>query len=206
MIGAVYAWSTFSRAILDEPSAFDLSTVQATIPFEVAIGMIFVGTFLGGRLQDRRGPRPVALAGVTIYSVGIILASLAIGLKDWTKMTDELLAQIDDPAEAQEIRLKMDRIGRLVSSEWAKKSDARRIYLRQVSIWGNALLESLDRDQALELVTQVDRDVDDLLAHKIKPAIITAERYFAADEEDPSGGGLRIQPCCRRYRHRCRPW
>lgn len=77
VIGAVYAWSTFSRAILAEPSEFDLSTVQATIPFEVAIGMIFVGTFLGGRLQDRRGPRPVALAGVTIYSVGIILASFA---------------------------------------------------------------------------------------------------------------------------------
>jgi MFS transporter, OFA family, oxalate/formate antiporter len=77
VIGAVYAWSTFSRAILAEPSEFDLSTVQATIPFEVAIGMIFVGTFTGGRLQDRRGPRPVALAGVTIYSVGIILASFA---------------------------------------------------------------------------------------------------------------------------------
>lgn len=76
-IGAVYAWSTFSKAIQAEPSALELSKVQATIPFEVAIGMIFVGTFLGGRLQDRRGPRPVALAGVAIYSVGIMLASLA---------------------------------------------------------------------------------------------------------------------------------
>ncbi|QFG69876.1 OFA family MFS transporter [Ornithinimicrobium pratense] len=81
-IGAVYAWSTFSRAILAEPSAFSLSTVQATLPFTVAIGMIFVGTFLGGRLQDQRGPRPVALIGVTIYSLGIILASLARGDSD----------------------------------------------------------------------------------------------------------------------------
>ena len=55
VIGAVYAWSTFSKAILAEPSAFELSTVQATIPFEVAIGMIFVGTFVGGRVQDARG-------------------------------------------------------------------------------------------------------------------------------------------------------
>ncbi len=76
-IGAVYAWSTFSKAIRAEESVFELSTVQATIPFEVAIGMIFVGTFLGGRFQDRRGPRPVALVGVTIYSIGIILASFA---------------------------------------------------------------------------------------------------------------------------------
>lgn len=76
-IGAVYAWSTFAKALQDEGSAFGLSKVQAAIPFEVAIGMIFVGTFLGGRLQDRRGPRPVALAGVTVYSLGIMLASLA---------------------------------------------------------------------------------------------------------------------------------
>lgn len=76
-IGAVYAWSTFSRAILADASAFTLSTVEATLPFTVAIGMIFVGTYIGGRLQDQRGPRPVALLGVTIYSLGIILASFA---------------------------------------------------------------------------------------------------------------------------------
>lgn len=105
--------------------------------------------------------------------------------RGWTKMTDELLEQIDDPVEAKEIRQKVDRIGLLVSSEWAKKSDTRTIYLRHVSIWGNALLESLDRDQALELVTRVNQDVDDLLAHKIKPGVITAERYFPADEDDP---------------------
>lgn len=105
--------------------------------------------------------------------------------RGWTKMSNELLEHIDDPEEAREIRTKIDRIGRLVSAEWAKKSDTRTIYLRHVSIWGNALLESLDRDQALELVTRVNQDVDDLLTHKIKPAVITAERYFPADEEDP---------------------
>ena len=81
-IGAVYAWSTFSKAIQADPSALELSKVQATIPFEVAIGMIFVGTFLGGRIQDRRGPRVVALVGVTVYSVGIMLASLARDASD----------------------------------------------------------------------------------------------------------------------------
>ncbi len=76
-IGAVYAWSTFSKALQSPDSAFELSKVQAAIPFEVAIGMIFVGTFLGGRIQDKRGPRLVALVGVVIYSLGIILASFA---------------------------------------------------------------------------------------------------------------------------------
>lgn len=81
-IGAVYAWSTFSKAIQADSSAIELSKVQATIPFEVAIGMLFLGTFLGGRIQDKRGPRIVALTGVVIYSIGIILASFTRDASD----------------------------------------------------------------------------------------------------------------------------
>jgi MFS transporter, OFA family, oxalate/formate antiporter len=68
-IGAVYAWSVFSKA-LKEASAWELSSVQAALPFEVAIGMIFIGAYTGGRIQDRRGPRTVALAGGVIYGIG----------------------------------------------------------------------------------------------------------------------------------------
>jgi OFA family oxalate/formate antiporter-like MFS transporter len=75
-IGAVYAWSVFSKA-LTTASAFHLSKVQAALPFEVTIGMIFVGTYVGGRIQDRRGPRMVALVGGVVYAIGIILASFA---------------------------------------------------------------------------------------------------------------------------------
>ena len=105
--------------------------------------------------------------------------------RGWIKMTNELIEQVEDPSQVDEIRQKVDRIGRLVSGEWAKKSDTRTIYLRHVSIWGNALLESLDRNEALPLINRVNQDVDDLLAHRIKADVITAERYFPADEDDP---------------------
>jgi len=75
-IGAVYAWSVFSKALKEAP-AFQLTTVEASLPFTVTIGMIFIGSYLGGRIQDRRGPRPVALAGGVIYALGVILASFA---------------------------------------------------------------------------------------------------------------------------------
>ena len=75
-IGAVYAWSVFSKALKEAPD-FKLTTVQASLPFTVTIGMIFIGSYLGGRIQDRRGPRPVALAGGVIYAVGVVLASFA---------------------------------------------------------------------------------------------------------------------------------
>ena len=75
-IGAVYAWSVFAKA-LQAASEFQLSKVEAALPFEVTIGMIFVGTYVGGRIQDRKGPRIVALTGGVIYGIGVVLASLA---------------------------------------------------------------------------------------------------------------------------------
>jgi OFA family oxalate/formate antiporter-like MFS transporter len=75
-IGAVYAWSVFASALQDaEP--FQLSKVEASLPFTVTIAMIFIGTYTGGRIQDKKGPRVVALTGGVIYAIGIVLASFA---------------------------------------------------------------------------------------------------------------------------------
>ena len=75
-IGAVYAWSVFASA-LQKSADWKLTKVQASVPFEVTIGVIFFGTYVGGRIQDRRGPRTVALVGGVLYSIGVILASFA---------------------------------------------------------------------------------------------------------------------------------
>jgi MFS transporter, OFA family, oxalate/formate antiporter len=75
-IGAVYAWSVFAKALRDAP-AFNLTRVEASLPFTVTIGMIFVGSYVGGRIQDRKGPRLVALIGGVIYAIGVVLASFA---------------------------------------------------------------------------------------------------------------------------------
>jgi MFS transporter, OFA family, oxalate/formate antiporter len=77
-IGAVYAWSVFAKAF-QEAEPWSLSKVAASLPFTVTIAMIFVGTYIGGRIQDKKGPRVVALAGGVIYAIGIILASFARG-------------------------------------------------------------------------------------------------------------------------------
>jgi MFS transporter, OFA family, oxalate/formate antiporter len=72
-LGAVYAWSVFNKPLQGQ---FGWSKSQAVLPFEAAIGTIFIGSLIGGRIQDRVGPRPVALAGGILYSIGIMLASL----------------------------------------------------------------------------------------------------------------------------------
>jgi OFA family oxalate/formate antiporter-like MFS transporter len=71
-LGAVYAWSVFNKPL---QAQFGWSKSEAVLPFEVAIGTIVIGSLIGGRIQDRMGPRPVALGGVVIYSIGIMLAS-----------------------------------------------------------------------------------------------------------------------------------
>jgi len=78
-LGAVYAWSVFSKALQASGNEFHLSKSAAALPFSVSIGMIFIGTFVGGRIQDVRGPRTVALGGGVIYSIGVLLAGLAAG-------------------------------------------------------------------------------------------------------------------------------
>jgi OFA family oxalate/formate antiporter-like MFS transporter len=72
-LGAVYAWSVFNKPLQDQ---FGWSKAEAVLPFEVAIGTIFIGSLIGGRIQDRSGPRVVALGGAVLYSIGIMLASL----------------------------------------------------------------------------------------------------------------------------------
>lgn len=78
-LGAVYGWSVFAKALHRPENAFALSKAQAALPFSVTIGMIFLGAFIGGRIQDRRGPRSVALVGGVVYAAGVLLAGLADG-------------------------------------------------------------------------------------------------------------------------------
>src|SRR3954451_3684060 len=75
-IGAVYAWSVFS-AQLTKPESFGYTKPEAALPFEVAIGMIFIGSYLGGRIQDRRGARTVAIVGGLLCGLGVLVAGFA---------------------------------------------------------------------------------------------------------------------------------
>ncbi|GAB3670086.1 OFA family MFS transporter [Actinocorallia lasiicapitis] len=76
-LGGIYSWSVLARALQEPGNGFALSRAQAVLPFTLAMGVVFLGTFLGGRFQDRKGPRAAALLGGTLYSAGTMLSSLA---------------------------------------------------------------------------------------------------------------------------------
>jgi MFS family permease len=73
VLGTVYSWSLYAQPL---SAAFGWSASTTTWAFSLAIFFLGVGAILGGRLQDRYGPRPVALAGAALWAAGNLAAGL----------------------------------------------------------------------------------------------------------------------------------
>jgi MFS family permease len=72
-LGTVYSWSLFTQPLV---AAFGWSNTTTTWTFALAILFLGVGAILGGRWQDRSGPRPVVVTGTVLWGLGNILAGL----------------------------------------------------------------------------------------------------------------------------------
>ncbi|HUA09281.1 MAG TPA: OFA family MFS transporter [Candidatus Acidoferrales bacterium] len=72
-LGTVYSWSIFTRPLL---AAFNWSNEVVTWAFAVAIFCFGIGTVIGGRWQDRVGPRVVTVTGIILWGLGLLLAGL----------------------------------------------------------------------------------------------------------------------------------
>jgi MFS transporter, OFA family, oxalate/formate antiporter len=72
-LGTVYSWSLFTQPLV---AAFGWSNTTTTWAFALCIFFLGVGAVLGGRWQDRRGPRRVALTGVVLWGLANVLAGI----------------------------------------------------------------------------------------------------------------------------------
>ena len=66
VLGAVYSWSLYAQPLAQ---AFGWSARTTTGAFSTAIFFLGVGAIAGGHLQDRLGPRPVALCGAGLWAL-----------------------------------------------------------------------------------------------------------------------------------------
>lgn len=73
-LGAIYAWSVFRKPL---ESALQVSSTQASLPFSFVLAFFALATVVGGRFQDRFGPKAGALTGGFLLAAGMILASFA---------------------------------------------------------------------------------------------------------------------------------
>lgn len=72
-LGTIYSWSLFTQPLI---ASFGWSNTTVTWTFACAIFALGAGAVVGGRWQDRVGPRKVALIGVLLWSLGNFLAGL----------------------------------------------------------------------------------------------------------------------------------
>ncbi len=69
----MYSWSLFTQPLI---FGLKISTVNAGWPFAIAIFSLGIGAVVGGRWQDRVGPRTVTIVGVVFWGLGNLLAGL----------------------------------------------------------------------------------------------------------------------------------
>src|SRR5437879_6207637 len=72
-LGTIYSWSLFTQPLV---ASFGWSNTTVTWTFALAIFALGTGAVVGGRWQDKVGPRKVALTGVLLWSLGNFLAGL----------------------------------------------------------------------------------------------------------------------------------
>ena len=70
-LGGIYAWSAFVPALSGK---YGLTGTQTQTIFGAVVAMLALSMLLSGRLQDRWGPRPVAMIGAGLYAGGYLLA------------------------------------------------------------------------------------------------------------------------------------
>lgn len=72
-LGTVYSWSLFARPLI---ASFHWSVTTMMSTFSISIFSLGIGAVIGGRWQDRIGPRKVAVYGILLWSFGNALAGM----------------------------------------------------------------------------------------------------------------------------------
>ena len=76
-LGAVYIWSVFQTPLLTHFPSW--KETQVTLPAQIILACFALAVIIAGRIQDRVGPRPVAIAGGLMLGSGLILAKFTAG-------------------------------------------------------------------------------------------------------------------------------
>jgi OFA family oxalate/formate antiporter-like MFS transporter len=73
-LGAIYAWGAFTGALQDPEGLFNYSATQTSWIFSAGLASFAIVMILAGRLQDKYGPRIIAIIGGLVLGAGYIIA------------------------------------------------------------------------------------------------------------------------------------
>lgn len=75
-LGGLYAWSSFVPSLRE---SYGLTAAQTQLIFGVLIAVFTLTMVPAGRLLERRGPRPLVVAGGLLFGAGYLIASFSGG-------------------------------------------------------------------------------------------------------------------------------
>ncbi|HEY9114176.1 MAG TPA: OFA family MFS transporter [Bacteroidales bacterium] len=75
-LGAIYAWSVFTRLLTDVDGIYQFSATQAAWVFSAGLATFAVVMVLAGKWQAKSGPMIVALTGGFVLGLGYLLGGL----------------------------------------------------------------------------------------------------------------------------------
>jgi len=87
-LGTAYIWSVFQSYLIigkSTPDAlFSWPATYGTLAYALLLGMLTIGSTLGGRIQDKiKNPKPVIVAGGIVLGLGFFLAQFTTGSTPW---------------------------------------------------------------------------------------------------------------------------
>lgn len=72
-IGIIYIWSIFQPAVME---FYSWNSGDASVTFSIMLATFVLGIVIGGRINDKKGPRPVVFLGGLMFVLGIFLSSI----------------------------------------------------------------------------------------------------------------------------------
>jgi OFA family oxalate/formate antiporter-like MFS transporter len=74
-IGIIYMWSVFGGFVIKE---FDWTVADSALTASIMIACFSIGGLVGGKVQDRIGPKKVVVGGTIGFFFGVFLSSFAV--------------------------------------------------------------------------------------------------------------------------------
>ncbi|TWI74108.1 OFA family oxalate/formate antiporter-like MFS transporter [Desulfobotulus alkaliphilus] len=76
-LGAIYTWSLFNQPLVE---TFGWSAGDTVFTFSLTLAFFSLAVIVAGRIQDKTGPRIVAIAGGILTGLGVSMASFATNI------------------------------------------------------------------------------------------------------------------------------
>ncbi|MBN2250788.1 MAG: OFA family MFS transporter [Candidatus Altiarchaeota archaeon] len=92
MLGVTYTWSIFGATLENPEGIYKWQPAEQTLAYSIMLLAFALTMPLAGRIQDRRGPRIVALIGGILLGIGFIASSFAVTNKLLMYVTYGVLA------------------------------------------------------------------------------------------------------------------